>query len=46
MNFFEDIDPFSKKDIIKNFLKLIQNKDKIFLIEVQKMLHQRLIQLS
>ena len=46
MNFFEDIDPFSKKDIIKTFLKLIQNEDKRFLIEVQKMLYQRLIQLS
>lgn len=52
MNFFENIDPFSKKDsfskedIIKTFLKLIQNKDKRFLMEVQKMLHQRLIELS
>ena len=46
MNFFENIDPFSKKDIIKTFLKLIQNKDKRFLMEVQIMLHQRLIQLS
>ena len=46
MNFFEDIDPFSKKNIINNFLKLIKNKDKKFLIEIQKMLNQRLIELS
>lgn len=47
MNFFEDVDPFSKKeDIIKTFLKLIQNKDKKFLIKVQKILNQRLIELS
>ena len=46
MNFFKDIDPFSKKNIINIFLKLIKNKDKKFLIEIQKMLHQRLIELS
>ena len=46
MNFFENIDPFSKKDITKTFLKLIKNKDKKFLTEVQKILHQRLIELS
>lgn len=46
MNFFENIDPFSKKDIIKTFLKLIQNKDKKFLMEVQILLEKRFQELS
>jgi hypothetical protein len=46
MNFFENIDPFSKKNIINSFYKLIQNKDKQFLIQIQILLEKRLLELN
>jgi len=45
MNFFEIVDPFSKKNKVDLFLKLIKNKDMIFLIEIQKIIDLRLIEL-
>jgi|UniRef100_A0A6C0BUL2 hypothetical protein len=46
MNFFENVDPFSKKNIMDSFLKLIKNKDKQFLIQIQILLEKRLIELN
>jgi hypothetical protein len=45
MEFFEKIDPFSKNNKVNLFLKLIQNKDKLFLIKIQQLINQRLIEL-
>ena len=49
MNPFDNLDPFAEENkddryliILTKFLKLIQNKDKKFLIEVGKLLNKRL----
>jgi len=46
MNFFENVDPFSKKNIENVFLKLIKNKDKQYLLQVKILLEKRLIELN
>tara|TARA_B100000035_G_C20775176_1_gene454394 strand:+ start:499 stop:654 length:156 start_codon:yes stop_codon:yes gene_type:complete len=46
MNFFENVDPFSKKNIINLFLNLIKNKDKQYLLQVKILLEKRLIELN
>ena len=49
VNSFQSIDPFfnrSPEFIYNKFCKLIQNKDKQFLLYVQQLIEKRLIELN
>ena len=49
INYFQSIDPFinkSPESIFNKFHKLIQKKDKQFLLYVQQLIEKRLIELN